>query len=72
MLECFVELKTSIRRILGLLDKAPICLNYYERAIKKQFFKILQPFKEATRAVSEHQYITASMVIVIDQGLQNV
>lgn len=72
MLECFVELEISIRGTLGLLDKVPNVLNPNEWTVIKEFCKVLQPFKEATRAVSDEQYITASMVIVIAQGLQDV
>lgn len=72
MLERFVELETSIRGTLGLLDKAPNGLNPNEWAVIKEFCKVLQPFEEATRAVSGEQYIAASMVIVIAQGLQDV
>lgn len=72
MLERFVELETSIRGTLGLLDKAPNVLYPNEWTVIKEFCKVLQPFEEATRAVSGEQYITASMVIVIAQGLQDV
>jgi len=67
MLEHFVELETSIRGALGLLDKAP-----NEWAVINEFCKVLRLFEEATRAVSGDQYITASMVIVITQCLQDV
>lgn len=72
MLERFVELEISIRGTLGLLDKAPIGLDPNEWTVLKEFCQVLQPFEEATRAVSGEQYITASMVIVIAQGLQDV
>jgi len=72
MLERFVELETSIRGTIGLLDKAPNGLNPNEWAVIKELCKVLQPFEEATRSVSGEQYITASMVIVIAQGLQDV
>lgn len=72
MLERFVELETSIRGTLGLLDKVPNVLYLNEWTVIKEFCKVLQPFEEATRAVSGEQYITASMVIVIAQGLQDV
>ncbi|XP_022162110.1 zinc finger BED domain-containing protein 4-like [Myzus persicae] len=72
MLERFMELETSVRGTIGLLDKAPNGLNPNEWAVIKEFCKVLLPFEEATRAVSGGQYITASMVIVIAQGLQDV
>lgn len=57
---------------MGLLDNAPPCLNSDEWIVIKEFCSILRPFEEATRAVSGEQYITASLVIVIPQGLKNV
>ena len=33
---------------------------------------MLRPFKEVTRAVSGSKYMTASIIIVIAQGLKNV
>ncbi|KAL4083712.1 hypothetical protein QTP88_029028 [Uroleucon formosanum] len=72
MLERFVQLETSIRGTMGLLDNAPPCLNSDEWIAIKEFCSILRPFEEATRTVSGEQYITASLVIVIAQGLKNV
>ncbi|KAE9543717.1 hypothetical protein AGLY_002113 [Aphis glycines] len=72
MLERFVQLETSTRGTMGLLDNAPPCLNSDEWIAIKEFCIILRPFEEATRAVSGEQYITASLVIVIAQGLKNV
>jgi zinc finger BED domain-containing protein 1 (E3 SUMO-protein ligase ZBED1) len=72
MLERFVQLETSIRGTMGLLDNAPPCLNSDEWTAIKEFCNILRPFEEATRAVSGDQYMTASLVIVIAQGLKNV
>lgn len=71
MLDRFVELETSIRGTLVLLDKTPICLNCDEWASINQFCIVLQPFEEAIRAVSGPQYITVSIVIVTAQGLKN-
>jgi len=33
---------------------------------------VLRPFEEATKAVSGNKYMTASIIIVIAQGLQSV
>jgi len=72
MLERFAQLETSTRGRMGLLDSAPPCLNSDEWIVIKEFCNILRPFEEATRAMSGDQYITASLVIVIAQGLKNV
>lgn len=57
---------------MGLLDKAPPGLNSDEWTAIKEFCNVLRPFEEATRAVSGDQYMTASLIIVIAQGLKNV
>jgi hypothetical protein len=72
MLERFVQLETSIQGTMGLLDNAPPCLNSDEWIAIKEFCSILKMFEEAIGAVSRKQYITASLVIVIAQGLKNV
>jgi len=72
MVERFVELENSIRGTLGLIDKPPPSLNPEEWQYLKELRSILKPFEEATRAVSGQLFMTASMVIVIAQGLQHV
>jgi len=72
MLQRFVDLELAIRGTIGLLDKAPDSLNSEEWLTIKEFCKVLSPFEEATRAISGEQYMTASLTIVIVQGLQNV
>jgi len=72
MLERFVELETSIRGTLGLLDNSPKGLTSDEWRVIKELIHILRPFEEATKAVSGGNYMTASIVIVIAQGLINV
>lgn len=72
MLERFVELETSIRVTLELLDNSPKGLTSDEWRVIKELIHILRPFEEATKAVSGSNYMTASIVIVIAQGLINV
>jgi len=71
MLQRFIELESSIRGTLGLLDKAPQSLNCDEWTLLKELCTVLRPFEEATKAVSGESYITASIVIVLAQGLIN-
>ncbi|XP_050063013.1 E3 SUMO-protein ligase ZBED1-like [Aphis gossypii] len=68
----FVELETSIRGTLGLLNNAPENLKPEEWVILIGLIKVLKPFEEATKAISGQKYITASLVIVIVQGLFKV
>lgn len=72
MVERFVELENSFRGTLGLIDKPPPSLNPEEWQYLKELRSILKPFEEATLAVSGQLFMTASMVIVIAQGLRHV
>lgn len=72
MIERLVELESSIRGTLGLLDNPPEGLTLDEWRITKELSIVLRPFEEATKAVSGGKYMTASMVIVLSQGLKNV
>jgi len=72
MIERFVELKSSIRGTLGLLDNPPDGLTLDEWKVTKELCTVLRPFEEATKAVSGDKYMTASMVIVLSEGLKNV
>lgn len=72
MIERFVELENSIRGTLGLLDNSPIGLTVDEWKITKELCIVLRPFEEATKAVSGNNYMTASIVILLSQGLKNV
>lgn len=72
MIDRFVEMQTSIRGTLGLLDNAPDTLRPEDWTILQDLIKILKPFVEATKAISGQKYMTASLVIVIVQGLYKV
>ncbi|XP_060855409.1 E3 SUMO-protein ligase ZBED1-like [Metopolophium dirhodum] len=65
-------MQTSIRGTLGLLDNAPDTLRPEDWTILQDLIKILKPFAEATKAISGQKYMTASLVIVIVQGLYKV
>jgi hypothetical protein len=71
VLNRFIELENPIRGTLGLIDKAHQTLNSDEWTIIKELCTVLRPFEEATRAVSGESYMTASIVIVLAQGLLN-
>lgn len=72
MLDRFVELEIYIRSTLGLIDNPPESLTSEEWTVVKELIQILQPFEEATKAVSGEKYMTASIIIIISEGLQNV
>lgn len=54
---------------MGLLNNAPDNLRSEEWVILKDLIKVLMPFEESTKAISGQKYMTASLVIVIVQGL---
>lgn len=72
MLHRFVDLEVAIRGTICLLDKAPNTLSPEEWLTVKHFCQVLSPFEEATKAISGELYMTASLTIVMVQGLQNV
>ncbi|KAF0742811.1 zinc finger BED domain-containing protein 4-like, partial [Aphis craccivora] len=72
MINRFVEMETSIRGTLGLLDNAPDNLKSEDWIIFQDLIKILKPLEEATKAISGQKYMTASLVIFIVQGLYKV
>lgn len=72
MIERMIELESSICGTLGLLDNPPEGLTVDEWKIIKEISIVLRPFEEATKAVSGDKYMTASIVLVLAQGLKNV
>lgn len=72
MIERMVELESSIRGTLGLLDNPPEGLSVEEWKVTRELCIVLRPFEEATRAVSGDKYMTASLVIILSEGLKNV
>lgn len=72
MLTRFVELENSIRSTLGLLNCQLPQILPEEWDIMKELCSILQPFEASTKAVSGEDYLTASLVIVLTRGLNDV
>ncbi|KAJ8938735.1 hypothetical protein NQ314_011364 [Rhamnusium bicolor] len=72
MMERFVELEPSIRSTIALLDVDLPILTGEEWQLLKRFSKILKPFENATCAVSGEHFMSASMVIVLTNGLLDI
>ncbi|CAI6352613.1 unnamed protein product [Macrosiphum euphorbiae] len=72
MIERLVELESSIRGTLGLLDNPLEGLTVDEWKVTKELCIVLGPFEEATKAVSGDKYMAASLVIVLAEGHKNV
>lgn len=65
-------MEVAIRGTIGPLDKTPNNLSPEEWSTIKDLRQVLSPFEEAIKAISGEQYMTASLTIVIVQGLKNV
>lgn len=72
MLQRFTELEEAVRTTVALLDVRLPHISAEEWQILRDLQKVLEPFEEATRAVSGQQYLTASLVIVITNGLIDI
>ncbi|CAH1114950.1 unnamed protein product [Psylliodes chrysocephalus] len=72
MLERFSELENCIRSTLGLLDAKLPHIIPEEWIVIKELCEILKYFEEATRSISGENYISASLVIVLNRGLLNI
>jgi len=72
MIERMVELESSIRGTLGLLDNAPEGLSVEEWKVTRELCIVLRHFEEATRAVSGDKYMKASSIIILSERLKNV
>lgn len=74
MVERFVELEEVLKatiprcRLSGALPQ----IDTDEWTILKEMCKILHPFEDATKSVSGEKYASASLVIVLTNGLVNV
>ncbi|XP_050528084.1 E3 SUMO-protein ligase ZBED1-like [Daktulosphaira vitifoliae] len=60
------------KKLFQDVNNSPKGLTVDEWKITKELCLVLRPFEEATRAVSGDKYMTASIVIVLSQGLKNV
>lgn len=72
MLERIVSLEKPVRASLGLLENPPSSLTTIEWTIVKELCIILKPFESATKVVSGENYMTASMILPIVNGLFEV
>lgn len=53
----FVELETSVRGTMGLLDNVPDVIKPDEWIVLQKFIKVLKPFEGATKAISGEKYM---------------
>lgn len=72
MLARFIELENPIRSVLGLLDERLPRLTSEEWVFLKELCEVLRHFEDATNCVSGENYISASLVIILQRGLLNI
>ncbi|GBN17231.1 Zinc finger BED domain-containing protein 4 [Araneus ventricosus] len=72
MLERFVELESCIRTTVALLDADLPYLTAGEWKTLQLLCKALKPFEDATTMASGENYATASLIIIIVNGLNDV
>ncbi|GBN05903.1 hypothetical protein AVEN_129984-1 [Araneus ventricosus] len=72
MLERFVELESCIRTTVALLDADLPHLTAGEWKTLQLLCKALKPFEDATTMASGENYATASLIIIIVNGLNDV
>jgi len=68
MLNRFVELETTVKVTLAIIDADLHTLSSEEWKICKELCLVLKPFDEVTKLVSGENYMCASMVIVLSKG----
>ncbi|GBN27249.1 hypothetical protein AVEN_192219-1 [Araneus ventricosus] len=72
LLERFVELESCIRTTVALLDADLPHLTAGEWKTLQLLCKALKPFEDATTMASGENYATASLIIIIVNGLNDV
>lgn len=72
MLNRFVELETTVKATVAIIDADLHVLTSEEWNICKELCLVLKSFNEATKLVSRENYVCASMVIVLCKGLADV
>lgn len=72
MLNRFVELETTIKATLAIIDTDLHILTPEEWKVCKELCLVLKPFNEVTTLISGENYMCASMIIVLYKGLADV
>jgi len=72
MLCRFVELENAIKATLAILDTNIPTLSQDQWKLCKELCMVLKPFEEVTKIVSGENYMSASLVIILYNGLKDV
>lgn len=72
MVDRFVELEEFIKTTTALLDKNFPIIRQEEWEVLREFLQIFKPLENLTNIISGQNYVTASSVIVLTDGLLNI
>lgn len=72
MLDRFIKLENAIRSTVALLDVELPILTFQEWKIVGYLCTISKPFYDVTNTISGEKYCTASMIILLTNGLNKV
>nr|XP_015837581.1 PREDICTED: zinc finger BED domain-containing protein 4 [Tribolium castaneum] len=72
MLQRFVEVEESIRTTMASIDEDLPIVTSEEWDFIKELLDVLQPLENATNIMSGENYLTASSVIILTDGLLNI
>lgn len=72
MVERLVSIEAAVRATIALIDKNIEPLSSDEWKICADLCRVLRPFEEVTRRISGEKYVSASQVIFLTTGLNEV
>lgn len=71
MLDRFTDLEEAIRTTIALLDKDLSIITNEEWAFFKEVVRILKPVEMLTTYMSGQNYVTASSIIILTNGVKD-
>lgn len=72
MVERFVELEEPIRTTMALIEHDLPIISVEEWQFMKELVEILRPLEDVTKVMSGQNYVTASSVIILTDGLLDI
>ena len=72
MLKRYLEQEEAICTTLCLLDRSDLNMSANKTSLLEDTVTMLRPFEQVTREMSGEKYVSASKIIPISKGLQQV
>lgn len=72
MLERFIQLEEAVKSTVAIIEKQLPVLTPLEWYVVKELCPVLKPFKDVTETLSGEKYCTASLIIPVCNGLNNI